>query len=59
MHTRKRTKGRGSGISQYINGSRESNCNVKLKFRNVLKPNDEVLVNILANLGETEINIYL
>ena len=44
-------------VSQYINGSRESNCNVSLESDNVLSANDEDLVNILANLGETEINI--
>ena len=43
-------------VSQYINGSRESNCNVSLES-DVLSANDEDLVNILANLGETEINI--
>ena len=44
-------------VSQYINGSRESNCNVNLKSYNVLSANDQDLVNILVSLGETEINI--
>ena len=44
-------------VSHYINGSRESNFNVNLESDNVLSANDEDLVNILANLGETEINI--
>ena len=44
-------------VSQYINSSRESNSNVSLESDNVLSANDEDLVNILANLGETEINI--
>ena len=44
-------------VSQHINGSCESNCNVSLKSDNVLSAYDEDLVNILANLGETEINI--
>ena len=43
-------------VSQYINGSRESNCNVSSEPGNVLSAHDEDLVNILANLGETEIN---
>ena len=44
-------------ISQHINGSRETNCNVNLKSDNVVSTNDGNLVNVLANLGETEINI--
>ena len=44
-------------VSHYISGSRESNCNVNLKSDNVLSVNDEDLVNIPVNLGETEINI--
>ena len=44
-------------VSQYINGSCESNCNVSLESDNVLSANDEDLMNILANLGEAEINI--
>ena len=44
-------------VSQHINGARKSNCNVKSKSDNVLSANDEDLMNILANLGETEINI--
>ena len=44
-------------VNQHINGSCECNCNVRLKSDNVLSPNDEDLVNTLANLGETEINI--
>ena len=44
-------------FSKYINGSRESDCYVNLKPDNVLSANDEDLVRILANLGETEINI--
>ena len=44
-------------VSHYINGSHESNCNVGLEPDNVLSANDEALVKMLANLGETEINI--
>ena len=40
-----------------VKGSRESNCNVSLESDNVLSANNEDLVNILASLGETEINI--
>lgn len=36
--------------SQYINGSRKSNCNVSLKSDNALSDNDKDLVNILVNL---------
>ena len=43
--------------SQHMNSSRASNCNLDLKSDNVLSANDEDLVNILVNLGETEINI--
>ena len=43
-------------VSQNINGSRESNCNINLNV-NVLSGSDEDLVSIVANLGETEINI--
>ena len=43
--------------SQHMNSSRVSNCNLDLKSDNVLSANDEDLVNILVNLGETEINI--
>ena len=44
-------------MTQHINDSREINCNVNLKSDNVLSAKDGDLVNILANLGETEINI--
>ena len=44
-------------VSQHINGSRESNCNVNLKSDNVSSANYEDLVNILTNLDETEINV--
>ena len=44
-------------VSQHISGSPQSNCNVNLKSDNAFNANDEDLVNILANLGETEINI--
>ena len=44
-------------VSQHVNDSRVSNCNVNLKSDNVLSANEEDLVNILAKLGETEINI--
>ena len=43
-------------VSQYLNGSPESNCNVNLKSDNALNANDEDLVNILANLGETHLS---
>ena len=42
--------------SQHMNGSRVSNCSLCLNSDNVLSANDEGLVNILANLGETETN---
>ena len=45
-------------VSQHINGSRESYCNVSTKSDNFLSANDEDLANILGNLGETEINIF-
>ena len=51
-----RTKGKVIA-SQCINGLHKSNCNVNLRSDNVLYANDEDLVNILASLGETEINI--
>ena len=44
-------------VSHHINGARESNRNVNIKWDNVLSANDEVVVNILASLKETEINI--
>ena len=44
-------------VSQYIKGSCDSNCNVNLKSNYVLSANDQDLVNILANLEKTEINI--
>ena len=47
-------------VSQSINGSCESNCNANLNVNvnvNVLSGNDKDLVSIVANLGETEINI--
>ena len=44
-------------ISQHIIGSHKSNCNVSLMSDNVLSANDEDLLNILANLGDTDINI--
>ena len=43
--------------SQHMTDSRVSNCSLDLKSDNVLSADDEDLVNILANLGETEINI--
>ena len=42
-------------VSQYINGSSESSCNVNLKSEKVLNANYEDLLNILVNLDETEI----
>ena len=39
-------------VIHHINGSHESNCNVIIK--SVLTSNDKDLVNILANLAETE-----
>lgn len=44
-------------VSQHINGAPGSNRNVNIKSDNVLSANDEVVVNILASLRETEINI--
>ena len=45
-------------VSQHINNSRESNCNVNLKSNNVLSANDEDLVDLEYN-GQFRRNLRL